>query len=773
MNKIPKQGLTGAVLLREAVSEFKAVIDLVRTGLIALLYPGRNENAWVSIEAIYPDRVVIDFNGKKIQYTYSIDANNTVTFGEGVQVIEEFVLLNAKEAAPVQQGVFIEAAGEPDSGKWLIKVVQAGLSRNGVYYPDVVLREAAALFNGARVFVKGDAEHLKGGGKDFRQLEAGLSDAQFIEGAKPDTGFIQAVMSFIVPSNEIAIKVREAYARDMANLFGFSIDADGTAKNKTKGRTRFMEATSITKVKSVDLIVEPGAGGQLIRMVESFNPNKEIDMFKQRMLEAVMRNAKFAKKFQGMSIDQIDDQELDAAFREAYPDQEPGQGGQSTQTGVTPEQIDERIRMVEARANMRVAITTSTLPQAAKDKLLADFNGRVNFVEADVTAAITSEREYLARFAESGHVTLDFGTGAQVEDRSVRIASMLDAFFDPTHVDHRNVHSFKECYIEITGDKYVTGLMANVDRAKLRESVGATFRESVDSSTFAQVMGDAITRRMQQVYTGMTDLQGWRQVCNVGRTSDFRTQRSVRVGGYGNLSVVGEGDPYPEMNTPGDDEATWAVAKRGGTERITLEAIKNDDMRLISRIPTELALSAANTLYEFVFDFFRTNPVSWDGVAMYHASHNNLFTNALTLNEYKAHRLAMQKQTRAGSNKRLGNTPSMLLVPFDLQDVAYDLFVRGTNNDKTFIQTLNPNIVTVNYWSDGTDWVTLADPNRFGVLEIDFLDGREEPELFVQDNPTAGSMFTNDQVTWKIRHTYGGNWLVDGEKGTTKAVVAG
>lgn len=772
MHKIPKKGLTGSVLLREAVSEYRAIIDLVRGALNNMLYPA-GTNDWVHIEAIYPDRVVIEKDGKNIQFPYSIDANNTVTFGNGVQVIEEYVpLAPMKEAAAVQQGVFIEAAGEPDSGKWLIKVVQAGLSLNGVYYPDAVLREAAPLFNGARVFVKGDVEHIKGQGKDFRQLEAGLSSSQFIEGATPDSGYIQAVMSFIVPSDVTAIKVREAYARDMAHLFGFSIDADGTAKNKTKGGKKFKEATSITKVSSVDLIVEPGAGGQLIRMVESINPNKETDMFKQRMFEAVM--SANPAKFAGKSVDDVTDAELDAAFREAFPGNSNQNTNQNTNTGLTPEQVDERIRMVEARANMRTEIATCTLPQAAKDKLLADFNARERFVEADVTAAIKAERDYLARFAESGRVQLDLGdVNIQVQDRSVVIADMLDAYFDPNHKDHRNVHSFKECYIEITGDKYVTGHMKNVDRAKLREAAGFTFREAIDTSTFAEVLGDAVTRRMQQIYLGMTDLQGWRQVCKVGRANDFRIQHSTRVGGYGNLPVVGQGDPYPEMQTPGDDESTWKVDKRGGTERITIEAIKNDDMRVITAIPGELALAAANTLYEFVFDFFRLNPVSWDGIALYHASHGNLFTGALSAAEYKAHRLAMQKQSRVGSGKRMGNTPSMLLLPFDQQDVGYDLFVRGANNDKTFVQSLNPTIVTVNYWTDATDWVTLADPNRFGVLEVDFLDGREEPDLFVQDSPTVGSMFSNDQITWKIRHIYGGNFLVDAEKGTTKAVVPG
>jgi hypothetical protein len=36
------------------------------------------------------------------------------------------------------------------------------------------------------------------------------------------------------------------------------------------------------------------------------------------------------------------------------------------------------------------------------------------------------------------------------------------------------------------------------------------------------------------------------------------------------------------------------------------------------------------------------------------------------------------------------------------------------------------------------------------------MDGREDPELFVQDMPNVGSMFNNDQLTYKIRHIYGG-----------------
>jgi hypothetical protein len=157
---------------------------------------------------------------------------------------------------------------------------------------------------------------------------------------------------------------------------------------------------------------------------------------------------------------------------------------------------------------------------------------------------------------------------------------------------------------------------------------------------------------------------------------------------------------------------------------------------------------------------------------LYHVSHANLFTVALDAAQYEAHRQAMVKQTRAGSAKRLGVSPAFLLVPFELEATAYDLFHRTTNLEETFVQSQKPQIIVPSYWTDASDWCTVADPMRLPGIEIGFLDGNENPELFVQDSPTVGSLFSNDQVTYKIRHIYGGTVDVDGHKATTKAVVA-
>jgi phage major head subunit gpT-like protein len=240
--------------------------------------------------------------------------------------------------------------------------------------------------------------------------------------------------------------------------------------------------------------------------------------------------------------------------------------------------------------------------------------------------------------------------------------------------------------------------------------------------------------------------------------ADFRTNHRTRMGGYGNLPTVAEGAAYTALTSPADEEATYAPTKRGGTEDITLEMIRNDDVGAIRRVPLALARAAAQTLHEFVFDFLRTNPTIYDGVALFHATHGNLSTGAFSAAEYMVGRGFMRVQTAAGSGKRIGLLPRYLIIPIDLDEAAYNAFRQDTNIEPRQVATeqVRPTIITVPYWTDANNWYQMASPMDTPTIEIGFLDGREEPEIFVQDSPDVGSMFTNDKRTYKIRHVYGG-----------------
>ena len=127
----------------------------------------------------------------------------------------------------------------------------------------------------------------------------------------------------------------------------------------------------------------------------------------------------------------------------------------------------------------------------------------------------------------------------------------------------------------------------------------------------------------------------WRGLATTVPINDFRTQERTRFGGYGDLPTVAESAAYGALGSPTDEKASYTVAKRGGTEDVTLEMIKNDDVGVIRRIPVKLSRSAKRTLGKFVLDFLADNPKIHDGATLFHAGHHNLGAAALGQNRFR------------------------------------------------------------------------------------------------------------------------------------------
>lgn len=761
---IPTAGIWGEVALREAATgSFQHVMRLIETQLRSALKMSGQKDVWPYVVALFPSQVVVNYDGMLQRYDYALVGDTAVELKNPVQVVETFKAVEQTTMTEAAQGGFIEAVElDAKAGtRWKIRVIRAGLSANNTFYSDAVLREAVPLFNKARVFVKGDEEHLAGKGKDVRNLVGRLSSAAFVEGAKTDAGEIHATLDLLDSADGLGTRLREAWDRGMADMFGFSIDAAGAAKTGKIGDRKVRIATKFREVKSVDLIVEPGAGGELIQLIEAKKEDPDMKL-RERMLAFI--EAKRPDLYKKLDTEQPDDEAIEAAYREASKE-DAVPAGSTVPAGLTKKDLDDAtaraVRLVEARSEALSTIDASNLPAIAKDRLKARFREAAEVKAEEVKAAITAETDYLAKFTESGKVQIgDHGQRVHlIEGRDEKTAKMFDAFFDPAD---RSVISFKEAYIAVTGDKRVTGRLRDCDQALLREAIG--------SDTFSDVLGDSITRRMIADYNLPSQYDVWRRLATTTPVSDFRTNERTRWGGYADLPIVAEGDPYVAMSSPTDEKATYAIAKRGGTEEVTLETIKNDDVGMIRQLPVKISRAAKRTLAKFVLDFLRTNPAIYDGDALFHANHGNLGATALSATTLAAGRLAMLKQTELDSADRLGIGPRDLWVAPDNEETAVDLFRRSTENDKTFIQTLALNVIPVWYWTDVNDWCLSADPMDVPTIEIGFLDGNEEPELFVQDSPTVGSLFSHDKITYKVRHPYGGNVL--DFRGLYKAVVA-
>jgi hypothetical protein len=650
---------------------------------------------------------------------------------------------------------FIEAVadGEGKTGlKYTIRVIRAGKSGNNNFYPDAVLRESVSLFDKVRVFSKSDAEHIKGQGKSFSQLIGQLSEPRFIEGQQnQNNSEIQATLTLFAAAGEVVAKLKEAYDNGMTDLFGFSIDADGL----TQQRGGLREATKFVKVHSVDLIIEPGAGGQLINLIEAVDPALQLQSQPQggtmdllQLMLAFIQVGNDGNIPKG--LDTNDPVAVLAAYNETL-------------------EADNKGRYWEAQ-ECNAILAAASLPVPVTEKLLKQFKANDSLTLVAVREAIADEREVLTKMTESGHIK---GLGeSRVEmgkDRSEKVTSMFDDFFDRS----KRAKSFRECYVEMTGDSGVTGLIQNCDQQRLREALGSeeAFREAISAATFGNILGNSITRAMVRDYNALENYNDFQDLVDVVPINNFRTQERTRMGGYGNLPAVAENAAYVALTSPSDEKSTYAITKRGGKETISLETIANDDVGAIRKVPQRLAVAAKRTLYEFVLDFMRTNAAIYDTVALFHAvSHGNLGSAALSAAAFSAARLAVKQQIETGSSKKLGLVLKHLYVPAELEETAFDLFVRNTNLDESFVQSRKPKVHVVDYWTDANNWYATADKVETPLIELGFYNGTEEPELFVQDLPTQGSLFANDQITYKIRHIYGG--AVIDYRGFYGAVVA-
>ncbi len=147
------------------------------------------------------------------------------------------------------------------NGKVYIRIIEPGQGATGFYTPPVLTTAAkSGVFDNAPVM----RNHPKTGQRTERpdiDLTVGFVDpgtAKYEENGEKGPG-VYATMTVLEPER------RKVYSL-VGTPFGMSIHADGQLERF--GDTT-SNVTSIDKVHSVDLVVKPGAGGAIIKVLES------------------------------------------------------------------------------------------------------------------------------------------------------------------------------------------------------------------------------------------------------------------------------------------------------------------------------------------------------------------------------------------------------------------------------------------------------------------------------------------------------------------------
>lgn len=268
------------------------------------------------------------------------------------------------------------------------------------------------------------------------------------------------------------------------------------------------------------------------------------------------------------------------------------------------------------------------------------------------------------------------------------------------------------------------------------------------TSDFDSILADVAEKSMLKGYEEAEEsFQRW---TSAGTLPDFKAARRVDLNTFPALPVVLEGAEYKYV-TVGDRGETIQLATYGSLFSITRQAIINDDLDAFTRIPNKMGRAAIRTVGNLVYAILNSNPNMSDGVALFHADHDNLPTSAvLSTASVDAMGAAMATQTD-GSGNVLNIEMAYLLVPRALRGLALQVA-----NSEFEVGATTKNNTTPNYMrgsfeviSDarltGAAWYGAANPNINDTIEVAYLDGNQSPTLEQQGG------WTVDGVEFKVR----------------------
>ncbi len=279
------------------------------------------------------------------------------------------------------------------------------------------------------------------------------------------------------------------------------------------------------------------------------------------------------------------------------------------------------------------------------------------------------------------------------------------------------------------------------------------------TSDFPGILENVITRTLRAGYESAA-----RTFVPFSRRAvlpDFKQVSRAQLGGAPNLKRVLEGAEY-EYGSIGDGAEKYAVQKYGRMVHITWEAIVNDDMDALSRIPQAFGASAADLESDIVYAILTGNPNMADGKALFHADHGNLGTATklaaaldadAALDPIAEARKKMLLQ-KGIEGRYITVRPRYLLVPPSLEKAA--LQITGTNfqpsraaDTNVFGSSLVPISEPRLEDASSTAYFLAAEPNTVDTIEYAYLEGNEG--VFTE----TSNGFEVDGLKVKCRHVFG------------------
>ena len=167
-------------------------------------------------------------------------------------------------------------------------------------------------------------------------------------------------------------------------------------------------------------------------------------------------------------------------------------------------------------------------------------------------------------------------------------------------------------------------------------------------------------------------------------------------------------------------------------------------------IASKFGRSAKDTINSMVYGLLTGNTVLSDSKALFGTDRGNLAATGaeLSVASLSAGVAAMRRQKHIGENRNLNIAPTYLIIPPELEALAYEL-VKSTVDPARSNDTVNPfggrfTIVVDAALTDPHAWYLAARPTDVQTIEVTYLNGVETPRLETQTG------FKVDGIEYKV-----------------------
>ncbi len=283
-------------------------------------------------------------------------------------------------------------------------------------------------------------------------------------------------------------------------------------------------------------------------------------------------------------------------------------------------------------------------------------------------------------------------------------------------------------------------------RAALQNRTGA-----LGTSDFAAILANVANKSMRRAYeTTPRTFTAWARRATI---VDFKPVDRAQIGGAPDLKKVLENGEY-SYGAVTDGKETYALATYGRIVAITRQAIINDDLDALTRIPMAFGAAAADLESDIVYAILTDNPTMADGKALFHNDHGNLGTGSAITDTALATAMRKFGQHKGLEGRPITVRPSYILVPPGPR--ALEANKQMTSVTPANASDVNPFAGRMQVIEEqrlipasGNDpWFLAAEPSRIDTVEYAYLDGQDG----VYTETRTG--FEIDGVEIKARHDF-------------------